>query len=171
MDNNGLYEKAWNKIVELYQFGEKVAYKRRLNLKDYNQYETIVNEVIRLVLKVISKTLRRNVNEREHLNYKEIELIISLIEFHDSRFIKNDIYNLYLEDFFLKLIIPSLLIGEVENTKLKVIYIEDNNLYFDEKIDLLDTDNEEENYVDYIGIDDIDILKIIYICNEYCLEF
>ena len=63
-----------------------------------------------------------------------------------------------------------MLIGEVENTKLKVIYIEDNNLYFDEKIDLLDTDNEEENYVDYIGIDDIDILKIIYICNEYCLE-
>ena len=64
MDNNELYEKAWNKIAELYQFGEKVAYKRRLSLKDYNQYETIVNEVIRLVLKVISKALRRDVNER-----------------------------------------------------------------------------------------------------------
>ena len=56
-----------------------------------------------------------------------------------------------------------MLIGEVENTTLKVIiYIEDNNLYFDEKIDLLDTDNEEENYVDYIGIDDIDILKLLF---------
>ena len=51
MDNNELCEKAWNKIAELYQFGEKVAYKRRLSSKDYNQYETIVNEVIRLVLK------------------------------------------------------------------------------------------------------------------------
>ena len=159
MEQKNYLIKAKEKIKELYDFGEKYAYRKKISQNERTLYETIIIDATKLTLKAISKALPRYKKDRIELNDDEIYLIVSLIEFADHGFICDDCICDDIKTFFLRLIMPSLIIDDSKCLKWKNCYIKDSFLYFGEEID----DLNKEGDISYIAIDSIDseILRMI----------
>lgn len=113
---------------------------------------------------MISRALTKDIQNRHPLTFLEICLVTDFIDYKIN--ISSILELIYAYDFFLYVVIPSLIC--VDNSNLYSIYIEDNKLIFSDEWEIED---EEANTVtrNYLNIETLTIEDILVHVGIYFL--
>lgn len=114
---------------------------------------------------MISRALTKNIVEKQPLTFLEICVVTDFIDFKIN--FPSILELIYAYEFFLYVVIPSLMCGDDSNPYS--IYIEDNKLIFSDEWEIED---EEGNTVtrNYLNIETLTIEDIRDVCFDACWD-
>lgn len=130
MFNEKLYEEANEKISWisnfLIEYGDKFD---ELPLKQQDVFKKEFDEVLRATFKMISRAMTKDIKNRQPLTFSEICLVTDFIDFKIN--FPSILELIYAYEFFLYVVIPSLMCGDDSNPFS--IYIEENKIIFSDE--------------------------------------
>ena len=130
MFNEKIYKEAKEKNGWIFNFlveyGDKFD---ELPLKQQDAFKKEFDEALRASFKMISRALTKDTADRQPLTLSEICLITNFIDFKID--FPSILELIYAYEFFLYVVIPSLMCGDDSNPFS--IYIEDNKLIFSDE--------------------------------------